>query len=396
MAMLAGLLAAMLPIAGCEMHTFLDQSAVQRLETTPCILPILDRLDIIDDQPLEPPGLTQVRPEDLVATAQEYVLGTGDSVAVTVPELQEQGKDYAQARKIDDLGFIRLPDIGKIKAEGLTPSQLEDTIAQIIKAKGKLNDPQVSVYVQDARANLFSVLGEPATSGTNIGTYQILGKDFRLLDAIALARGVNGSIKKLYVIRQVSLSSPSTTGAGTVVPDQPPKGGTRPEDLIKDLLPGLDPVPPTGGGASDKGQPPTGIDAGLDDGGKAAKWVNVNGKWVKVDAGDSGAAPVATTQPAMATRVIEIPLDKLQDGDTRYNIVIRTGDIIRVPPAVTGNVYIMGHISRPGTYALPGDRDLTIKQLIAAAGNLDNLAVPERTDLIRRMGKDQEDRKSVV
>jgi len=70
--------------------------------------------------------------------------------------------------------------------------------------------------------------------------------------------------------------------------------------------------------------------------------------------------------------------------------VVRPGDVIRVPAPVIGNVYIGGAIQRPGTYALPGDKDLTLKQLVFAAGNLAPTAIPERVDLIRRVGDDQE------
>jgi polysaccharide export outer membrane protein len=74
----------------------------------------------------------------------------------------------------------------------------------------------------------------------------------------------------------------------------------------------------------------------------------------------------------------------------QYNVVIRPGDIIRVPAPVAGNVYIGGQISRPGTYFLPGDGDLNLKQLIISAGGLTGLAIPERVDLIRRVADNQE------
>ncbi len=89
-------------------------------------------------------------------------------------------------------------------------------------------------------------------------------------------------------------------------------------------------------------------------------------------------------------RIIEIPYDKLLAGDMRYNIVIRPGDVIRVPAPTAGFVYIMGEINRPGAYSIPGENDLTLKQLIASAGNLSQLAVPKRVDLVRRVGDNME------
>ena len=89
-------------------------------------------------------------------------------------------------------------------------------------------------------------------------------------------------------------------------------------------------------------------------------------------------------------RIIQVPYDNLLRGDMRYNVVIRPGDIINIPAPNIGNVYVMGQISRPGVYGLPGDGDLTIKNVVAAGGNLAPLAVPERVDLIRRIERDRE------
>ena len=44
-----------------------------------------------------------------------------------------------------------------------------------------------------------------------------------------------------------------------------------------------------------------------------------------------------------------------------------------------------GQIARRGTYVLPGDSRLTLKQAVTAAGGLGGLAVPERVDLTRRI-----------
>ncbi len=64
--------------------------------------------------------------------------------------------------------------------------------------------------------------------------------------------------------------------------------------------------------------------------------------------------------------------------------------MIRVPAPVIGNIYIMGAVGRPGTYALPGDKDLALKQLVAAAGNLSQIAIPDRVDLVRRVKDNRE------
>ena len=49
-------------------------------------------------------------------------------------------------------------------------------------------------------------------------------------------------------------------------------------------------------------------------------------------------------------------------------MVIRPGDIIRVPAPSIGNIYTGGSIARGGTYSLPGEKDMNLKQLVFAAG----------------------------
>ena len=88
-------------------------------------------------------------------------------------------------------------------------------------------------------------------------------------------------------------------------------------------------------------------------------------------------------------RIIAIDFAKLQDGDWRNNIIVRDNDVIRVPSFEVGEFYVMGQVRRPGPYNLTG-RYLTIKQAIAAAGNLAPLAWPENALLIRRVGQNQE------
>ena len=89
------------------------------------------------------------------------------------------------------------------------------------------------------------------------------------------------------------------------------------------------------------------------------------------------------------SRVIAINLAKLYDGDPRMNIIIRANDIIRVPQSQVGEFYVMGEVARPGVYSLTGRR-LTVKQALAAAGNLGPLAWPSNSVLVRRIGESQE------
>ena len=156
-------------------------------------------------------------------------------------------------------------------------------------------------------------------------------------------------------------------------------------------------------------------------GARMARWVYRNGKWVEGKpapppvAQAATAAPAAPAEPIVAprkptvpltgdpndpfgwkaddgskpSRLIAVSVEKLKAGDPRMNIVIRDNDIIQVPMLQVGEFYVMGEVSRPGVYSLTG-RHVTVKQALAAAGNLGPLAWPKNSVLVRRIANHQE------
>jgi hypothetical protein len=110
-------------------------------------------------------------------------------------------------------------------------------------------------------------------------------------------------------------------------------------------------------------------------------------------------APAASTAPGQFefnelqeptdVRVIKIPYQALEQGEFKYNIVIRAQDMIIVPQPVIGEYYMGGHVLRTGVYSLTG-RNISLKQAVIAAGMLDQVAIPEQTSLVRRIGGDKE------
>jgi hypothetical protein len=107
-----------------------------------------------------------------------------------------------------------------------------------------------------------------------------------------------------------------------------------------------------------------------------------------------GAVPTGQFEfnaPASAgnVRVIRIPYQALRNGDLNYNIVIRAYDVILAQPLQTGFYYIAGHVARPGVFTLTGQK-VTVKQAIMGAGMFDELAIPQRTEIVRRLRPDHE------
>jgi len=150
------------------------------------------------------------------------------------------------------------------------------------------------------------------------------------------------------------------------------------------------------------------------------EWILRNGKWVPVQVGspklptmpeqiepvrpvikiepgekpigpfEEPSPPVLERKPGAGARLIRIPAKRLLEGDPRYNIVIKPGDSIHVPVDIVGEFCITGNVNRTGFIPITG-RPMTLKMAIAAAGGLNPLAWPKRVEVVRRIGRKQEE-----
>src|SRR5262249_28304406 len=75
----------------------------------------------------------------------EYVIGPDDLLAVNVWKEPEISRNVP----VRPDGKISLPLVGDLRADGRTPTQLQDEIRQ--KLLAYLSDPEVSVIVQEAK-----------------------------------------------------------------------------------------------------------------------------------------------------------------------------------------------------------------------------------------------------
>ena len=148
--------------------------------------------------------------------AQGYRLGGGDQIRIiTFGEDQLTGEF-----RVDDQGRIAVPLLGGIVAAGLTPQQLETSMAQALRKRNLLRDPSVSVEVLAYRP--IFVLGEVAKPGQY--PYQ---PGMTVLTAVAIAGGFTyrGVQDYTSVIR--------TTGGTSVEGKAAPGSFVAPGDVIK-------------------------------------------------------------------------------------------------------------------------------------------------------------------
>jgi polysaccharide export outer membrane protein len=417
-------------LVGCEADSFMDPSRTGYFETTPTTMPILSRLDVIEQQGPKRTMVTAPTPEDLVPGELKYRLSPGDFVRVEVFELISPGQTEVLERTIDQTGNVRLKEIGDVVAAGLTIEEFQDEIAA--KVSRIIENPVVSVSLERGQGFQFSVYG---TVGS-VGVYTLQRPDFRLIEAIALAGGTIPTTQRVKVIRAAALDDtlnpvyPEPEAGRGPAPTAPTSPTTPAVDIdaLIDQLGGAAPMEPAEGTPAapapgmlrDRGSVLGGV-LGQDDApavdvddllsptpvdtrpadeapAPAAGWSfdTATGRWVRGGGGAQpparGGRPEAATEPSMyATRIIEIDYQELVKGDPNLNVVIRPGDQVYVEPPETGFLYIDGEINRVGVYELQNTNGrLTLSRFVSAAGGLAATAIPSRVDLVRVIGKDRE------
>lgn len=433
-----GLATGSLLMTGCEMDSFIDPSTVGRWEKTPTTVPILERLTSIEEDTGEFVEYSDPTPQDLIPEPNDYRLNPGDQVRITAfDDVRSNAAASEYDREVDIRGRINMPQIGQVELTGLTLDQARDLITE--RLRKFVNDPLVEVVIIQKRQQTFTVVGAVQQPGP----YFIPKPDYRLYEAITAAGQFNETIEYVYVVRQVPLSdlikgnmarpaaAPSAQPSATpgTAPETQPAPSENLIDLIDELSKPKDadkPKDPASGGGSPGLLRPAGrqpvieppehtdtkpqeavidlVDSGLSapasaapaaNGEGASSWVFLEGRWVQVKPTTAAAEVAAqggelTADQLMTQRVVRIPLKALLDGSAQYNVVIRPGDIIRIPTAPVGVFYMEGQVQRPGPYSIPDVGRMTLTRAVVSAGGLSSLAVPERVDLTRMVGKDRQ------
>lgn len=450
--MVVSLLVLSICAVGCN-DKFWDPTQVGRFKPVPAVNIILDSLGVAEETPAAWESGEEPKPADVVAYDTDYVFGPGDTVIITIFELFQEGQQYANRFVVTETGKISIPDVGVVNATGLTESQLEEEIKQIL-APNILKEPSVSVALETSQSRMFSILGNGISRP---GRYNIPRYDYRLADALAIAGGISQfNISYIYVSRPItgeetpaekavpSAETPKTTTENAVPENKPQdemldviapiaKRGrgagsdivitstemATADELAEAALPeklqsadssSASPTSDThlstsNSGAPDENQAPSNI---AKEG--RIEWIFQDGRWIPVQIGEPKPTqepveqpkqPQVTKEPASTgwdqigtggsqRRVIKIPADKLLGGDPRYNIVLRSGDNIHVPVDIIGEFCIMGNVNSQGFINITG-RPMTLKMAIAAAGGLGQLAWPKNCEVVRRIGKKREE-----
>jgi len=400
--------------AGCETNSFFDPSKTGYFGTTPVTMPVLDRIAAIEPSVDLWGETSEVSAADLMPSDLSYKVHPGDVLEVRIYELYTPGEFFPTSLRVDQGGNIHVPDVGAVRAAGLTVPQIQAELVEALASK-VMKHPTVTVNLVEGGALTYIIYGHVSQPGR----FTLQDPGLRLLDALTMAGGVPIPTRRIYVVRQEAVA-PELQPSWERPPSKDTSGGTdaAPVDIeslikrLKDSPAGGGSAPASPGAWATSGDPPIDVEdlspahvklpsvskpAATSGGQSSFVYLPDSDKWVKVrqdEAGGqvAGADGAATGQPGdlVVERVIQIPYQRLAHGDTSLNLVIRPGDHVYVDGPPVGYVYVSGEVNAPNAYPLPAADPITLSRLIAMAGGLGALAIPDRIDLVRQLDEGRE------
>ena len=277
------------------------------------------------------------------SSSHDYIIGNGDLIDFEVFDVKELSREV----RVSQSGTIGIPLVPvRIHVAGLTETQAEQKIAEVLEANGLVSNPAVTVSVKDHKSKPITIVGA-------VGHPMVYQADRQvtLLEVLAEAGGIaNDAGDSIIITRAVPVQ---------FVEVEPPAIG--PESAIAN------------GSATVPGEPPS-VDTA-----KPAQ-----------SAGPSanGITPVA--KPPAPSNVITVNLnDLVETGDTTNNIPLQAGDIVTVPHA--GIVYVLGAVTKAGGYILSSDRsEVSTLKILALAGGMTPTAKSDHAVIIRKNEQGQQ------
>jgi protein involved in polysaccharide export with SLBB domain len=424
------LLSASLLCNGCS-KDYLDPKQIGRFRPTPVVNVILDSLGVMEESEPTFANAEDPRPEDLLPDQKDYTFGSGDTILISIFELQVAGRDFYNRYTVKESGSISIPDIGSVQTAGMTEVELQESIRGYLMPD-LIKNPSVTVRLEKSQRRIFSVNGE-GFSRRSGGEFEIpRHKEFRLSRAIAMAGGTaQFNVSNIYVKREVTGNGSALIEKGPALANMRAKSNvstaksTSASSFRNNKLTLIEPYIRNNRSTIMTASEMM-IGAEFEKEATSAKsntgrieWIFEDGKYVPIRVEAETQAQVEDRQtPSLKIvepleevaqaetpleqygweqisgggkqmRVIKIPTKALFGGDPRYDIIIRPGDLIMVPVDMTGEFEIMGNVRYTGAISLTG-RPITLKQAIALAGGLGDLAWPKKVEVIRRIGRNKE------
>ena len=309
------------------------------------------------------------------STAQEYMIGPGDVLKITVWGHEDLSKDYAVT--LD--GRVPFPLIGSVQAAGLSTSELAGRLRDLLE-KDYLVNPQVIVSVKDYLSSKVQVLGEAEKPGL----FYLTGPT-TLLEMLSRAGGLARTAgKDLVLVRTETVKTGGTPGVKSTVLLRFDLRKIQAGDVKENILlqnGDMMFVPKASaffvlGEVNKPGTFP------LDKEISVLEAVTLAGGFSGTAAPSGAKVLRRTAEGKQETISIDlagaVPRDK--------NFRIEDGDTVMVPKGNT--FFVFGEVKKPGAYQL--DKETSVLEGITIAGGFTDKAAPGRTRVIRTGDKGQQ------
>jgi polysaccharide export outer membrane protein len=124
----------------------------------------------------------------------EYKIGPKDLLEITVIDFNDLNRRY----RVSEEGKITLPYLGDVEVQGLSRSELEKRLAELLKGK-YLENPQVAVLIAEFQSRRVFLIGAVTTPGP----FELMGR-LTLLKLISQAGGLTPDAgNEIIVMRQM-------------------------------------------------------------------------------------------------------------------------------------------------------------------------------------------------
>ena len=309
------------------------------------------------------------------ARGQEYTIGLGDVLTITVWGQADLSRDYT----VDPDGAAPFPLIGRIMAVGRSPKELAAHLTEVL-GKDYLVNPQVSVTVKEYLSQKVQVLG----AAERPGVYYLTGPT-SLLDILSKAGGFASTAGKQVLLVRNHGASDSPGSVLRLNLDKIQAGDVsenarvRSQDIVivskaqEYSYFVFGEVTKPGAYRLDK---ETSILEGI----TVAGWFT--------DKAAPGRTRVIRSTP-QGQQVIEVDMnDILQRGREAKSVMLQESDVVMVSKAQEYSYFVFGEVRKPGAYRF--DKETNILEGITMAGGFTDKAAPSRTRVIRSTPQGQQ------
>ena len=300
------------------------------------------------------------------AAAQEYAIGPGDVLRITVWGHDDLSKDYPVSQD----GRVPFPLIGSVQAVGLSTAELAKRIRDLLE-KDYLVNPQVIVGVKEYLSKKVNVMGEAEKPGL----FYLTGPT-TLLELLSKAGGLSKTAgKDLVLVRTEGVDGKVPTAGSTILRLDVRKiqsGDVKENILLQNGDMMFVPKASAFFVLGEVNKPGT---FPLDKETSVLEAITLAGGYGPTAAASGVKVLRRNADGKQETLALDlagaVPKDKgfrLQEGDT-----------VLVPKGNT--FFVFGEVKKPGAYQL--DKETNVLEGITIAGGFTEKAAPGRTRVIR-------------